>query len=293
MWLVLKRPLTILGIVFGIIGLLVLVIIPHNIRIRRVRKIFRSLPENVKEQVFWLIETAAADNPSVTYMLMDDTPCSEPETAASSHVGGVPYMESGETWPVSGKSDPALFLLQARPEDSSLGCQWHGRLITVFLMFRTDLIVRSHDAASPEKCVPIIPSVPSFRCIRLRSLPFPVASKDDPIPMSPSQLCDSIPEITELLSPFTDDSAGVLSQILHPNIYGYDLQEPDIAYQGGSPMLIQAEHDPHCDHCQQRMRFLFQFGEIIPGFRLADGGVGYVYGCDDHPEHCKGFLDSH
>lgn len=32
----------ILGIVFGIIGLLVLVIIPHNIRIRRVRKIFRS-----------------------------------------------------------------------------------------------------------------------------------------------------------------------------------------------------------------------------------------------------------
>ena len=111
--------------------------------------------------------------------------------------------------------------------------------------------------------------------------------------MSPAELCDRVPEIKNLLSPFTNDVAGLLSQILRPNVYGYDLEAPEIAYQGGAPMLIQNPHDPICDHCHQRMRFLFQFGEIIPGLQLADGGVGYVYGCDDHPDHCKGFIDSH
>ena len=111
--------------------------------------------------------------------------------------------------------------------------------------------------------------------------------------MSPAELCDRVPEIKNLLSPFTNDVAGLLSQILRPNVYGYDLEAPEIAYQGGAPMLIQNPHDPVCDHCHQRMRFLFQFGEIIPGLQLADAGVGYVYGCDDHPDHCKGFIDSH
>lgn len=66
-----------------------------------------------------------------------------------------------------------------------------------------------------------------------------------------------------------------------------------IAYQGGCPVLIQVPHDPECDNCNRPMRFLFQFGAIIAGLRLADGGVGYVYGCDDHPDHCKAFLDGH
>jgi hypothetical protein len=41
------------------------------------------------------------------------------------------------------------------------------------------------------------------------------------------------------------------------------------------------------------MRFLFQFGEVVPGVQMADAGVFYVYGCDDHPDCCKGFVDSH
>jgi hypothetical protein len=284
----------VLGILLGIIGLFVLVCIPHNLRVWRTRKVLKMLPAKVKDRVLELIEEAAAKNPSITYLLLDnERPCSEPEAAILSHVGGTPYAEKGETWPYHLDSDPPRFLLQVRLDEPSLGEQWQGRLIAVFLVFDAEQIIKSYAAPSLEKYVPISSSVPSFSCVRLRSLPFPIASKYDPIPMSPAQLCDHIPEVKELLSPFAGDCSGLLSQILRPNIYGYDLEAPEIAYQGGSPMLIQNPHDPECDHCQRRMRFLFQFGEIIPGLQIADAGVGYVYGCDEHPHHCKGFIDSH
>jgi hypothetical protein len=282
----------ILGIVLGLIGLVVIVCIPHNVRIRRVRKVFRNLPQNVKDMVLESIEEASAQNPSITYLLLH-SPCSEPETAVLSHVGGVPYSERGETWPVHSDSDLPRFLLQVRLDEPSLGEQWQNRLIAVFLVLDAEQIVRSYAAPSLEAYEPMSSPVPPFRCIRLRSLPFPAASKDEPIPMSPADLCDNIPEIRDLLSPFTKDCSGLLSQILRPDLYGYDLEAPEIAYQGGSPMLIQNPHDPECDHCQMRMRFLFQFGEIIPGLQLADAGVVYVYGCDRHPHHCKAFIDSH
>jgi hypothetical protein len=41
------------------------------------------------------------------------------------------------------------------------------------------------------------------------------------------------------------------------------------------------------------MRFLFQAGDVIPNYNIADAGVIYVYGCDEHPENCVAFLDSH
>jgi hypothetical protein len=248
----------------------------------------------VKDEVLELIEAAAAKNPSITYLLLDpESPCSQPETAILSHVGGVPYAERGEIWPVHPNSVPPRFLLQVRLDEPSLGEQWHGRLIAVFLVFDAEQIVRNYAAPSHEKYESISSAVPPIGCIRLRSLRFPAASNDYQIPMSPVQLCDRIPEIKNLLSPFTGDCSGLLSQIIRPNLYGYDLEAPEIAYQGGSPMLIQNPHDPECDHCHRRMRFLFQFGEIIPGLQLADAGVGYVYGCDHHPHHCKALIDSH
>jgi hypothetical protein len=84
---------TFLGIIFGIIGLFVIVCMPHNLRIRRVRKVVRNLPKIVKEQVLDLIGEAAAKNPSITFLLLDDSPCSQLETSILSHVGGIPYAE--------------------------------------------------------------------------------------------------------------------------------------------------------------------------------------------------------
>lgn len=158
---------------------------------------------------------------------------------------------------------------------------------------RSGIVTSDELTRTAEKHVPIASPVTPFNCIRLKSLAFPSASNDDRIPMSPAQLPDSIPEVKKLLSPFTSDCPGLLSQILRPSVYGYDLGASEIAYQGGSPMLIQNPHDPECEHCSRPMRFLFQFGEIVPGVQLADAGVGYVYGCDDHPDHSKAFIDSH
>lgn len=282
-----------LGILAGIIGLLAIFSIPRHVRINRARKIFQTLPKNVKERVLDLIEEAAGETPLITYLLLDDQPCSQPEAPVQSHVGGLPYAESGETWPAHRNAVPRRFLLQVRLDQPSLPQQWQGRLIALYFVLDSEQIVRSYAAPSLQKYAPISSSIPPFKCVRLRSLPFPAASKDDPTPMSPARICEYIPEIQNLLSPFTRDCSGLLSQILRPNVYGYDLEAPEIAYQGGSPMLIQNPHDPACDHCKGPMRFLFQFGELIPGLQLADAGVGYVYGCDHHPDHCKAFIDSH
>jgi hypothetical protein len=283
----------ILGLGLGIIGLFVLVCIPHNLRVWRVRRVLKNLPKNVKERVLEAIARSANESPSVTFLLLDDCSPSGPETAVLSHVGGAPYAETGEEWPVQANSDPARFLLQVCLDEPRLGEQWQGRLIAVFLVFEAEQVVRSYAAPALERYVPLSAPVPPFRCVCLKSIPMPAARDEEQFPMSPAQLCDRVPEIKTLLTPFTADVSGVLSQILHPNVYAYDLAASQIAYEGGSPMLIQNPHDPECDLCRRRMRFLFQFGEIIPGRRLADAGVGYVYGCDDHPDHCKGFIDSH
>jgi hypothetical protein len=66
-------------------------------------------------------------------------------------------------------------------------------------------------------------------------------------------------------------------------------ENPDVSVL----LPIQNPHDPVCGECGKPMRFLFQFGEVVPGVQMADAGVYYVYGCDDHPGYCKGFVDSH
>jgi len=130
-------------------------------------------------------------------------------------------------------------------------------------------------------------------CILLKPIRIPAeVGEEGALPMLPAQLCDGFPEITVPLEPYTDDFDGVVAQILRPNS-GYSLDVPDIAYIGGDPMLIQNPREPVCNESGKPMRFLFQFGEVVPGVQMADAGVFYVYGCDDHPDCCKGVVDSH
>ncbi len=284
-----------------IFGVFILVCIPHNLRVWRVRRQYKSLPNGIKKEVCQVIRAAAAKGPSVSFLCLDnELPNSEPQIVLQSHVGGIPYSEAGATWPLGGDGsnssrDPARFLLQVRLDEPSLGQVWQGRLIEVFFG-KLDLFVRSYANPSLQKHVPIYPATTPFDCIALSSLPMPIERRaeegDDPLPISPKEMCVKIPEIPRLLEKFTRDHPGLLTQILRPGIYGYDLEEADIAYQGGYPMLIQVSHDAKCDLCHAPMRFLFQFGEIIPGFRVGDAGVIYIYGCDSHPDQCKGFFDS-
>lgn len=290
-----------LGTVVGaLVGLLFVVIFRHNLRIRRVRRIYRNLPIGAREQVLRLIQEAARKRPSITFLRLDEEhKCDGNELLLQSHVGGVPYAEAGEEWP---SGSPGKFLLQVRLDEPDLGERWQGRLLTVFLVFDVEQTVRSYAAPSLEKYVPLAPRVAPLPCIRLTSIRLPVdehpeGEEEDGqpgrYPVYPNRLSTMVPAIQEVLRPFTNDPIGLLSQILRPNIYGYDLEEWQVAYEGGDPMLIQNPHDPSCDLCGKPMRFLFQFGEIIPGVQLADAGVCYVHGCDEHPDCCKGFIDSH
>jgi hypothetical protein len=272
-------------------GLLIAAVVPHNLRVWRARRAYRTLPDEVKDRVLELICRAASECPSVTFLRLDaEHRCEGPEVLLRSHVGGVPYAEVGDDWPTG---DRAKFLLQVRLDEPSLGERWQGRLLTVFLVFDVEQVVRSYATPTLDRYVEVPAPAAALPCIPLASVRIPVEGDESHVPASPARLCEAAPAIRQLLGEFTNDSAGLLTQILHPGVYGYNLEEPDIAYAGGSPMLIQSPHDPTCDECGDPMRFLFQFGEVIPGMRLADGGVCYVYGCDRHPHRCKGFLDSH
>ena len=285
----------ILGFVLGIVGLFVLICLPHNVRIWRVRRVYRSLPADVVDQVLHFIEQAAARGPSVTFLRLAEEVACDDAVLVRSHVGGVPYAESGDNWPQrTPEGDPAKFMLQVRLDHPALGDQWQVRLIVVFLIFDYEQVVRSYAAPSIEKSMALEAKRPPSPCVLLKPIRVPAESgAEGVLPMLPDRLCDDFPEITVPLEPYTNDFAGVLAQILRPNVYGYDLDAPRIAYVGGDPLLIQNPHDPVCDQCGKPMRFLFQFGEVVPGVQMADDGVCYVYGCDDHPGRCKGFVDSH
>jgi len=278
----------------------VVAVVRHNLRVRRVRRTYQALPDGIEEQVLQLIQNAAKGCPSVTFLRLDNKrTCNGNDELLQSHVGGVPYAEAGEEWPTD---SPAKFLLQVRLDERGLGQQWQGRLLTVFL-FDFEPVVRCYTAPSLDKYVPLASPLAPLPCIWLTPIRMPVDENreqgdeddEDPrrFPTTPDQLCRMVPEIRDVLSPFTRDYAGLLAQILRPVVYGYELDTSSIAYIGGDPMLIQNPHDPVCDDCGEPMRFLFQFGEIIPGVQLGDAGVCYVYGCDNHPDLCKGFMDSH
>jgi hypothetical protein len=284
------------GIFAAVFLLIAAIIVRHNLRVRRVRKAYGALPESAKQQVLDLIRRAAARQNSVTYLRLDrEHAIKRGDVLLDSHVGGIPYAEQGDQWPDSPSGEePARFLIQVRLDEPTLGPVWQGRLVQVFLVFDLEQVVRSYASPAMHKYLELSPPHEPFECIRLSHVAFPAEAADESLlPVSPARLLELAPGIAQILAPYSGDADGLLTQILQPNTYGYDLDAPDIAYIGGDPMLIQNPHDPLCGHCRKAMRFLFEFGEIIPGEQLADAGVVYVYGCDDHPDHCQAFLDSH
>jgi hypothetical protein len=122
-------------IVLGLVGLLVLICIPHNLRVRRVRRVYKSLPTEVVDRVLEVIEQAAANGPSVTFLRLTEEVVSAEDMLLQSHVGGVPHAESGDAWPQGTPEGDAKFMLQVRLDHPGLGEQWQRRVLVVFLVF--------------------------------------------------------------------------------------------------------------------------------------------------------------
>ena len=66
-----SKPLTFVGwsavIDVGLVGLLVVVCIPHNLRVRRVRRVYRHLGKDVIEMVLALVREVVSSSLAETF----------------------------------------------------------------------------------------------------------------------------------------------------------------------------------------------------------------------------------
>src|SRR5262245_8437694 len=98
---------------FGLaVALLAAVVLgPHNWRVHRVRKAYRALPQQVRGYVLDAVRNAAPAGRSVTFLRLTDREATDQrELAIASHVGGSPYAEAGDQWPMH-DGEPARFLM--------------------------------------------------------------------------------------------------------------------------------------------------------------------------------------
>lgn len=285
--------------VLGLVALFFLAILPHNLRIRRVRRAYESVPPQVRRRVKELIAQHAAQGQAVTLLCRcPDEGYTEARARVASHLGGLPYAEAGQRWPLDDEQQPARFLIQVRLEEPSLPAVWQGRLVQVFFQESDEQILRAFAAPRAERYVPLEPLGPLCPGEMLEPLRYPAApgeegEPDECLPLSCHALVAQLPALAQTLQPYTKETAGVVSQVLAPQNYGYEIEGDNTAYVGGTPYLIQGPHDPTCPECGQAMRFLFCFGDIVPDFQMADSGCCCVYGCDQHPEQLRAFVDSH
>jgi hypothetical protein len=195
------------------------------------------------------VNVVEARGPSVTFLRLAEQATCNDAVLVQSHVGGLPYAESGDDWPQgTPEGDPAKFMLQVRLDHPGLGDQWQGRLIVAFLVFDYEQAVRCYAPPSIETYVALEAKRPPNPCILLNPVQLPAEKGEEGTsPMLPERLCNDFPELTVPPEPYTEDFAGVLAQILRPNVCGYSLDAPNIAYVGGNPMLIQNPHEPSCD----------------------------------------------
>lgn len=211
-------------------------------------------------------------------------------------VGGEPMARPDEMWPLDDEGHPGKFLLQL-PLAGVAHPVWNDRLLTVYLL-EHELLVKSYPSAANlvARAAPV--GVTQLPAQALDALAIPIMESpgcDDEEPeheaLSSEWLMQTVPGLEERLSALTAQPVRVLSMLLDGrDATGSSVTEEPILV-GGEPELIQGQHDPRCETCQEPMRFLLQFRDVTDSDELGDCGVGYVYGCDAHPEHCQAFVD--
>lgn len=211
-------------------------------------------------------------------------------------VGGEPLAGPDEMWPLDDEGRPGEFLLQL-PLAGVAHPVWNDRLLTVYLL-EHELLVHSYPGVADlvARAAPV--GVTQLPAQALEPLAIPTMESpggDDEEPehevLSSEWLLETVPGLEERLSALTAQPVRVLSMLLDGGdaTGSFVAEEPILV--GGEPELIQGRHDPRCETCQAPMRFLFQFRDVTDSDELGDCGVGYVYGCDAHPEHCQAFVD--
>ena len=278
-------------LVIGVLAIVV-VIVRHNLRLRRARAEAATISPAERDRLFGLLAPPPGEAPSVVLLVPDHS--APPDTAPGlTRVGGHP--DSGFLAPTD-----ADFLIQVRLSHRGLPPVWHGRLVGAWLDDDVQPQVRSRPGAASTTS-PASTDEPAVRPLRLIEVPvrLPAEHSNDPDevapdPTAPVNLLAACPDLDRALHAWGDDPEGVLGALLTGGTGGHETDAVDLGFVGGCPVLIQNPHDDAvCPTCGGVMTFLFQVGDLFGDCRLGDAGVLYVYGCDAHPDECRGFVDCH
>lgn len=271
-----------------LLGAVWLLSLPANKRRKRVATDLKKIDPPARTEILAMIDQHARTGQSrVLYLRSSFTP-----QAPLARIGGQPLARPGEPWPASDDGEPGKFLLQF-PLPAVAGKPWEGRLIVVYLV-QHELLVRSYSGSHLDELVPQTdPTKSPMRPVGLQALAVPTAADDGrgaDLSLA-EQLVKEVPGLESKLTGLAAYPAPVLLKLLAGHSEAEDPRLEDVILIGDAPALIQSAHDPMCLICQQPMRFLFQLADVAESFGLGDCGVGYVYGCDAHPEFCQGFVD--
>jgi hypothetical protein len=193
-----------------------------------------------------------------------------------------------------------VFLLQIPLSAPRLGAAWRDRLLTIFLVDH-GLYVRSYRPDDRSKLVALAqPATTASRVDRRDLQPMAVPylprtnadpDDEDGLFLDPAYFLENVPGVRSELEKYTQLPEYVLSVLLSGDPDGHLGLVDNSVLSRGDPALIQGPHEPKCASCQQPMRFLLQFPDVTKESVFGDSGVGYVYGCDAHPDEYAGFID--
>lgn len=283
----------------------------HSLRMSRVRRLLGRLSGQARDQILNHIDATGREGYDCTVLACQEpTPAPAPDDVVSSHYGGAPYAQEGDSWPKWGpdKPDPADFLIQVRLDDT-FPAPWSGRLLVVFTAEGVDQTIRCYSSPTVDQFVPLEGGPAPQREWKLRPIRIPrqhppaetaVDQAAEPKP-EPAKLLDydpvvllkTVPGLKQDLAPHARRPADLLAAVLAPNHCGYGFELSDIVQLGGDPVWLQFDLGGlDCDRCGKELRFLFQFGDLNGGPLLGDAGVCYVFGCDDHLDELRAIMEN-
>ncbi|MBS0206514.1 MAG: hypothetical protein JSS49_26800 [Planctomycetes bacterium] len=280
--------------------------IADRIRIRRVRLQYRSLSSESRQQMLRCIDEAGRAGSNCTVLVAAEVASPTSNAAViESHYGGMPYAEAGDVWPTvaEDKTEPADFLIQVRLDDT-FPSPWSGRLIVIFSRREIDQTVRCYATPACERWTALangptpqrewllnkvlIPKQPGLEEVGMTRSRH---GRDGYLDYDPVVLVDTLPQLNTELLAHTKRPADLLAAVLAPNHCGYGFELSHLVQLGGDPVWLHADLEGlDCEHCHRPMRFLFQFGDLNGGSVFDDGGVCYVFGCDNHPDQPRGIV---
>jgi hypothetical protein len=283
----------------AVAGLIVLVgigwlfSIPAASRRKRAAADFAKIDPPTRAGILAMIDRHARNGPFRVLYLRSTVAAAALPLA---RIGGQPLARPGEPWPRGEDGEPGKFLLQL-PLPAVSGSPWEGRLIVLYLVQQA-LLVRSYSGTHLDELVPqdsatAMAAESAAEPIGLQAVAIPTAADDGhgaDLRLA-EQLIKEVPGLASRLAGLTAYPAPVLLKLLAGHAEAGDLRLEDVVLVGDAPALIPSSHDPRCLVCQQPMRYLLQLADASQSFGLGDCGVGYVYGCDAHPEFCQGFVD--